>query len=115
MLRMDETRSRGILVLACEGELVAGKGEKALVARIDAMLERGDRLFVLDLLGLRYLDSAGIGAIVASSKHCAERGAILKIAVGPTGAVRRVFDATGLDRAFEVFETRESAVDGFKL
>lgn len=115
MLKMDELRSRGILVLVCEGELVAGRGEQALAARVDAALERGDRLIVLDLHALRYLDSAGIGAIVAASKHCSERGGILKMVVAPTGAVRRVFDLTGLDRAFEIFDSRDRAVDGFRV
>jgi anti-sigma B factor antagonist len=67
----------------------------------------------LDLTRLSYLDSAGIGALVACSKKAAAKGSILKLAVPPGGPVRRIFELTQLEKAFEIFDDADSAAASF--
>jgi len=68
---------------------------------------------VLDLTRLSYLDSAGIGAVVACSKRAAGAGVILKIALAPAGPVRKIFELTQLERGFEIFADVDSAASSF--
>jgi anti-sigma B factor antagonist len=60
-----------------------------------------DRPVVLDLSRVSYLDSSGLGMLVLLRKRLARCGvAVTLVDVQPH--VRRVFDVTGLDRAFHL-------------
>jgi anti-sigma B factor antagonist len=107
-----ERRVEGtIQVIACEGELALGSGDDALLAVCDEALSAGATWIVLDLTGVTYLDSAGVGAIVECSKHAADRGAGFRLVAVSSGSVRRVLAVTHLDRAFDVFGTVQRAME----
>jgi anti-sigma B factor antagonist len=93
--------------------MTLGGGADEIGDAFDAALQEGGTGIVLDLTRLAYLDSAGIGAVIVCAKHAGESGAVLKIAVAPAGAVRRIFEITQLERGFEIFEDAESAAASF--
>jgi Methylase involved in ubiquinone/menaquinone biosynthesis len=82
---MKLTRSEvgGVHVFACEGELGLHKGDAELLAAVESSLDAGARRIVLDLTRLSWLDSAGIGAVVACSKRAADRAAIVRVVSPP--------------------------------
>jgi anti-sigma B factor antagonist len=102
-------------VLACTGTLVLGGGDATLRARFRTLLAAGERSFVFDLTGLDYMDSAGVGEMVACSKGAASLGGVIKVALPATGAVRRIFEVTRLDQAFEIFGDSAEASATFPL
>jgi anti-sigma B factor antagonist len=112
-MKIVPSESRGVRVLACEGEMMLGRGDAQLMRACAEALEAGDRRIVLDLTHLAYIDSAGVGAVIASSKRAADRAAVMKIALAADGPVRKVFVITHLYRAFEIFETAAAAVASF--
>ncbi len=112
-MNLSHTESRGVHILSLTGELALGKGDTELPVAVRAAIEAGARRIVLSLVRLGWMDSSGVGAIVACGEIAAEAGAIVRLAVPAEGAVRRVVDVTCLDRAFEVFEDAESAAKGF--
>ncbi len=58
---------------------------------------------VVDFRGLGFIDSSGLGAIVACLKHLRERQGSLAL-VSPEGSgLRRLLDLTGLDRVLTVY------------
>ena len=67
----------------------------------ESVLEAGDAeapSVIVDFRGLGFIDSSGLGAIVACLKHIRERGGDL-VLVAPEGSgLRRLMDLTGLDR-----------------
>lgn len=81
-------------------------------ARLDAMaavmfkdgmksaLEAGQARVVLDLSAVGFLDSSGLGAVVAAQRFL-RPGQVLELA-GLTGAVERVFRLTRMDRMFTI-------------
>ena len=103
----------GVHVLSCTGELALGKGDAELLAALQESLEAGARRIVLDLVRLAWVDSAGVGAIVACSKRAADRAAIVRVAAAPDGAVRRILVATHLHRVFDIFDDVASARKDF--
>lgn len=107
-IRRSETG--GVHVVTCSGELALGKGEEELVPALQAALDEGARRVVLDLVPLAWVDSAGVGAIVACAKRAADRAAILCVAAAPDGAVRRILVATHLHQVFDIFDDVDSAV-----
>lgn len=112
-MNIESSTSRGVLVLACSGELKLGSGDDALGLAFDEAVATGARLLVLDLSRLKWMDSAGIGAVVRCGKHAAEKGAVLKIVVAAEGRVRKILSVTQLDRAFEIFDELEPALASF--
>ncbi len=112
---MEITRHsiKGVQVVVLSGELKLGGGDEELVRELDRILDEGRRWIVLDVVGLSWLDSAGVGAVVACAKHAGERGAVMKLVAAGTGAVRRVLELVHLDRMLETFDDLDAAVASF--
>jgi len=68
--------------------------------RMKAALEGGTARVVLDMSGVGFLDSSGLGAVVAAQRFL-RAGQVLELA-GLTGAVERVFRLTRMDRMFTI-------------
>jgi anti-anti-sigma factor len=64
----------------------------------------------VDMTGVTFLDSSGLGALVRARRDAAERG-VSVVLVNPTSTVRKVLTITGLDDAFEV-EVQPDERDG---
>ncbi len=112
-LDIEVDRARNVCTLTCAGDLTLGEGELNLRNQVISVLEEGDRFLVLNLNGVRYMDSAGVGEIVACSKRAFERNGVIKIVLPEKGPVQRVFALTCLDRAFEIFHDHGQAVASF--
>lgn len=112
-MHIETKKIRKACVIALSGKLTLGDGDLRLRQEFVAQLEAGEQRFVLDLSKLLYLDSAGIGEIVACSKRAMERNGVIKIALPAEGPVRKVFEITGLERAFDLYGSAAEAVDTF--
>lgn len=71
-------------------------------------IESGQNQIVLDLSGVDFVDSSGLGAIVSCLKRLGPRGN-LAIA-GAKGAVSRLFTLTRMDKVFTLHDTVDAAV-----
>jgi len=64
---------------------------------------------VVDLTGVDFLDSAGVGVLVGLFKHARLRGGRARFC-GLTPGVRSVLELIQLDRIFEIYDDVETAV-----
>lgn len=112
-MRIDVRKRRKACVFECSGDLTLGGGELLLRRTLGERLEAGEQRFVFDLTQLRYMDSAGVGEIVGCSKRALDRNGVIKIVLPEKGTVRRVFEVTGLEKAFEIFTDPTEAVATF--
>lgn len=92
----------GTAVLVLSGRLVLGRELERLDTTVKSLLEHGDRRFVLDATGLEYLDSAAIGALVASMSLVKKSGGDLRMA-GANSRIMRLFSVTGVDKMIPSF------------
>jgi anti-sigma B factor antagonist len=102
-----------INIVQIRGKLIIGKGDVLLRSKLQEMLSAGERFFVFDMTDVSYMDSAGLGAVVACAKRVGERNGVLKVVTLPQGKADILFNVTGLNRVFEVFGDRETALDSF--
>jgi anti-sigma B factor antagonist len=72
-----------------------------LGAAILASLDDGSRRLVLDLAGVRLIDSAGIGALLSAQRRIQAAGGEL-VVINPSAHVLRVFELTGVGRALSL-------------
>lgn len=100
-------------VVHLRGRLVLGDGNTELCDRSREMLEGGCRRIVIDLTEVPYVDSAGVGELVACAKRAGEAGAVIRLAARADGPVGRILAVTCLDRVFDVHESVDDAVRAF--
>jgi anti-anti-sigma factor len=75
-------------------------------------IEAGWRKIIIDLSECEFIDSTFLGTMVISLKRIAELGGKLRL-VGVQPKVESMFKLTKMNRVFEIFETREDALDSF--
>lgn len=68
---------------------------------ITRFIEQGHNTFVIDLGGVDYIDSTGLGTLVAINKQARNRGGSV-IVKGLQGLAKELFKLTRLDKVFEV-------------
>ncbi len=71
----------------------------------------GIRVLLIDLSGVRYMDSSGIATLVEAMQTCMKQGARLRL-VDLSPPVRDVFELARLASVFEIFPTASEAVTG---
>lgn len=105
----------GVPVLAISGEVDLAAAP-AVRDALGALLAGGspdagpNGQVVVDLSGVRFIDSTGLSALVAAHTRSVENGGELRLAAVPPG-VRQVLELTGLDGLFAIYEDVPSALD----
>ncbi len=64
---------------------------------------------LVDLSGVSFMDSTALGCVVRAARACEARSARVRVVL-PTGAARRIFEITTLDRALPVADSKRSAL-----
>lgn len=77
--------------------------------KMNGLFNDGHRCFVLNLSGVEYIDSSGLGQLVSIWVSCKNRRGHLTL-LNPTKRVRRLFEITRLHTIFEIFEDESEAV-----
>jgi anti-anti-sigma factor len=88
--------------------LDAGEFKELLAQDIAA----GWKKIIIDLTQCEFIDSTFLGAIVISLKRVAELGGKLRL-VGVQAEVESMLRLTKMNKVFEIFETREDALESF--
>ena len=97
----------GVCVVTPAGEIDLASAPK-LKVHLVGLLDDGFRQFVLDLSTVRYLDSTGLGVLIAFSRRLAGDGQIV-LAEAPE-PVLNLLELTGLDAQFQAFASVEEAL-----
>jgi anti-sigma B factor antagonist len=90
--------AQGRDVVAVRGEIDVATST-TLRDELYAVMDGGSKALVVDLSGLGFIDSSGLGVLVGSLKHMRERGGELTLA-GLAQPALRVFEITGLTDLF---------------
>jgi anti-sigma B factor antagonist len=107
-LHMVDKLMGTVLVVDARGRLTLGRETEALRQRLKDVVDSGQRRIVLDLAGVDYIDSAGLGALVAGAASVRRAGGELKLA-NLTDRIRGLMQITRLSTLFEVYDNLEKA------
>jgi anti-sigma B factor antagonist len=107
-MTIEETAVDGVTVFRLVGELDM-KDAPVVQSRLAAPAEGQGPRAIVNLERLDYIDSAGLGALVAAAKAYASRRGKL-VLVAPTAPVRHVLDITRLATFFEILASEAEAV-----
>ena len=112
-LRMVERIVDDVTILDMSGRLVLDRGDVEFRDCINSLLDRGRKLILLNLRDVTYIDSAGVGMMVAKMIGLRRAGGDMKL-LHLTARSHRVMTITRLLTVFEAFEDEEAAVRSFK-
>ena len=80
----------------------------ALRVRLIEAVESDCRAIIVDMTGVEFIDSSGLGVLVSILKRVSEKGSTMTI-VSDREVVLKVFRITGLDRVFPIVPTLAEA------
>ncbi len=101
----------GSKLLSLNGRLDANTG-KQLKEKIQGMVDKDDKLIVLNLSGVDFIDSSGLGGLVACYRLASKAGGDIRLCCLQE-TVRSLMELTRLHRLFEIFDDPESAQENF--
>ena len=105
ILEVDTEEREGLVRVSLRGELDLSTVEK-VEEELRRIEERGDKLLVLDLSGLTFLDSTGLRLMVTADQRARKSGRRLALVKGPE-TVHRVFTITKLDERLQMVDDVE--------
>lgn len=108
---VEAVRSGPHAVLAVWGEVDAYTAPRMREKILVLVGEGADRL-VVDLTRVTFMDSSGLGTLVAAKKRLHSSDKSLCLVLGPDqDMLRRLFDITGLDRVLPIHDSVDAAID----
>ena len=108
-LEVDESRSP-YTVLAVKGEVDVYSAPR-LREKLVELVSQGHRQIVVDLEGVDFLDSTGLGVLVGGLKRLRSHDGDLSL-VCTQARILKVFEITGLTRVFSIASTVDEATAG---
>lgn len=108
-MRLSEQLRRSHTILRVEGSLKVGETADAFRERIKSIAGKGKGALVLDIEALEYLDSTGVGSLVAALKSFQSAGRQILL-VAPQRRVLAGLRVTHLDTLFPIYPTLGEAL-----
>ena len=112
-LKMTERVVDGVVVVALEGRIVLGEESNALREKVKSLLAAGQKKIVLNMANVTYIDSSGLGTLVASHSSARAQGASLKLC-NLGSKFQEILQVTKLVTVFEVYPSEADAIASFK-
>ena len=111
-MQIDERVVGGVTILDLSGKMTLGEGDELLREKIASMVNAGNKQLLLNLEGVPYIDSAGLGEIVRTYTTVSRQGGKLKL-LNLTKRIEDLLSITKLLTVFEVYENEAEAIQSF--
>lgn len=111
-LYINERRTGDVTILDLKGRLRVGGNAVALHKSIRSLVLEKKKLIVLNLAGVTFIDSCGLGELVASQISVKNKGGEIRL-LALTDTLRELLTLTGLLSVFDTYESEADAVQSF--
>ncbi|MEP6849601.1 MAG: STAS domain-containing protein [Acidobacteriota bacterium] len=111
-INISERQAGDITVLDLDGKVTIGEGSVALRTAIRRLLGEGKNKLLLNLGGVGYIDSSGIGELVSSFTAVNKEGGTLKL-LNLTQKIQDLLAITKLLTVFDVYENEAEALASY--
>jgi anti-sigma B factor antagonist len=111
-LKITNREVNGVSVVTLDGRIVLGEESNALRVKLKSLIAEGKKQIVLNMDNIKYIDSSGLGTLVAAHCSAKTQGASLRLChLG--SKFQEVLQITKLLTVFEVCDTEAAAVASF--
>ena len=111
-MHVEVRRAGDVVIVDLKGKLTAGLGDQILHDTLDELLAESWRKILLNLSEVSFMDSAGLGELVAGLKTARNLGADLKV-LKASERVKTTLQIARLLPVFDVYEDEQEAIRQF--
>jgi anti-sigma B factor antagonist len=112
-LRVEEREAGDVTILILAGEMLLDDGDLVFRRLIHDHVEKGRVKILVDLAGVTYIDSSGVGMMAAKLKTVRDRGGDIRL-MHLTSRGQRLLSLLKLRSTFETFEDETLALRSFE-
>jgi anti-sigma B factor antagonist len=112
-MKITRREEGAVTVIEPKGKITIGEGDLLLREEITKLLAENKKSLVLDLGGVSYMDSAGVGELVSVFTSVKNRGGELKLS-SLTKKIQDLLSITQLMTIFDTYDTTGEAISSFK-
>ena len=109
-MHIEERVVGDVTILDLKGKITLGEGDEALKDKINSLVLQDRRRILLNLGGVPYIDSAGLGEIVRTYTTVSRQGGHLKL----VNLTKRITDLLSITKLLTILETFDSETDALK-
>ena len=111
-MNLDLREKKGINILVLGGQLTGGGDDEQFREAIDTLLAAGRNKILVDFTDITFMDSAGMGELVAGHRTVERFGGQLKL-LNPNKRVHNSLTLSKLLPIFEIFDDEEKAIESY--
>lgn len=111
-MRANVRQTGNVSIIDLSGRITIGEGDVIMREKVTEVVDQGQNNIILNLNKVTYMDSAGIGELVACLKRVKEKGGMIKL-LNASGKVYDLLQLTKLDDVFESFKDEKEAIESF--
>ena len=113
-MQIDEQVKEDVTIVKVTGDITLNKGGDVILKdKINSLLQQGRKKLLLDLGGVSYVDSAGLGQLVQVKVTAERSSADLKL-LNITKRLKDLLVVTRLSTVFDSYESESEGLASFK-
>ena len=109
-MQIDQRSSGDVVILDLKGKITLGEGDELLKDKVNSLVNQGYKKIVLNLAGVPYIDSAGLGEVVRTYTTVSRQGGSLKL----LNLTKRITDLLSITKLLTVFECHETEAEALR-
>ncbi|HWZ97751.1 MAG TPA: STAS domain-containing protein [Candidatus Dormibacteraeota bacterium] len=112
-IKMTNREVDDVSVVTLDGRIVLGDESNSFREKLKSMIAEGKKKIVLNMADIKYIDSAGLGTLVAAHLSAKTQGASVRLCnLGKK--FHEVMQITKLLTIFDVYDTEAAAISSFQ-
>ncbi len=111
-MKINQKTDGDITIIELSGKVMGGPDHDKFKGAVTEMLESGGRKFILNLEGVPWINSTGLGILISGFTSIKNAGGIMKVCA-VNERVLSIFYISQLENVFEVYETCDEARASF--
>ncbi len=112
-MKIEQQTRTGVTVLSLSDKIIGASDSALLNDKIHELVDANSKKVVLDLSGVQWINSSGIGTLISAMTALHNAGGHLKLASVPD-KIKSILTITKLTSVLEIYSTVDDALKSFK-
>jgi len=111
-IKVSSRQSGDVTIIDLSGRMIAGSGSQQILMALVEEYDRGRKWMLLNCADVTFVDSSGIGDILAAHAAIIRRGGVVRL-LNPTRTLRDSLERTQLNSVLDVYHDEAAAIASF--
>jgi anti-sigma B factor antagonist len=112
-MQLEQRIAGNVAIITIDGDITLNKGGDILLKdKVQSLIQQGQKNIVVDLGGVSYVDSAGLGQLVQAYATTKNKGGALKL-LNVTKRLKDLLVVTKLLTVFDTYDDEKAALASF--